>query len=92
MLESTLLSRILRPAELAAVFQPVLDVAGPGRRGHYYEGLIRQKAGESEAAVAALETAVEEGYSAQLLAADPQLAGLRAQAGFQRITGKAKAR
>jgi tetratricopeptide (TPR) repeat protein/DNA-binding winged helix-turn-helix (wHTH) protein len=59
---------------------------------HYYEGLIRQKAGESEAAVAALETAVEEGYSVQLLAADPQLAGLRAQAGFQRITGKAKAR
>jgi tetratricopeptide (TPR) repeat protein/DNA-binding winged helix-turn-helix (wHTH) protein len=59
---------------------------------HYYEGLIRQKAGESEAAVAALETAVEEGYSSQLLAADPQLAGLRAQAGFQRIAGKAKPR
>jgi EAL domain-containing protein (putative c-di-GMP-specific phosphodiesterase class I) len=47
MLESTLLSRILRPAELAAVFQPVLDVAGPGRRGHYYEGLIRGPRGTS---------------------------------------------
>jgi tetratricopeptide (TPR) repeat protein len=58
----------------------------------YYEGLIRQKAGDAEAAVAALETAVEEGYSAQLLAADPQLAGLRAHAGFQRISAKAKTR
>lgn len=47
MLDSTLLDRILRPSELQPVFQPVIDVAGPARQGHYYEGLIRGPRGTS---------------------------------------------
>jgi EAL domain-containing protein (putative c-di-GMP-specific phosphodiesterase class I) len=47
MRDTTLLSRILRPAELQAVFQPVIDVSGPVRQSHYYEGLIRGPRGTS---------------------------------------------
>jgi EAL domain-containing protein (putative c-di-GMP-specific phosphodiesterase class I) len=45
--DSTLLARILRTCELQAVFQPVIDVAGPARQGHYLEGLIRGPRGTS---------------------------------------------
>ena len=47
MLDSSLLGRILRTTELHAVFQPVVDVAGPMQTSHYYEGLIRGPRGTS---------------------------------------------
>ena len=51
MRDATLLGRILRAGELQAVFQPVFDVAGPARQGHYLEGLIRGPRGTSVEAV-----------------------------------------
>ncbi|MBT8065092.1 MAG: tetratricopeptide repeat protein [Gammaproteobacteria bacterium] len=52
---------------------------------HYIDGLMRVKAGQVDEALGALEKAAEQGYSIQMLAADPQLAALRAQPLFVKI-------
>lgn len=52
---------------------------------HYYDALVYLKAGDKSAALAALETALDKGYSRQMLAADPHLAGLRGDSRFSAI-------
>ncbi len=54
---------------------------------HYIDGLIHNRLGASTAAIAALETAVEEGYSTRLLAGDPNLSNLVEDSRFQRVLG-----
>ena len=49
---------------------------------HYIEGLILNNRGDTTAALSAFEVALKLGYSAQLLAADPNLAALRQDSRF----------
>ncbi len=44
---------------------------------YYYDGMVSLRAGDKDAAIAALEIAVEKGYSRLLLGAEPHLADLR---------------
>lgn len=53
---------------------------------HYIHGLIRTRMGEHEAAMAALETAVQMGYPLAMLAAEPQLKGLQGRPRFVALT------
>jgi len=52
---------------------------------HYYEGLILLRKNEASAALDRFEEALDEGYSAQMLAADPQLLALRGEPRFERF-------
>jgi tetratricopeptide (TPR) repeat protein/TolB-like protein/DNA-binding winged helix-turn-helix (wHTH) protein len=52
---------------------------------HYYNGLILNRTGNTTQAFAALQTAVELGYSTALLAGDPNLANLRGDSRFSDI-------
>jgi len=52
---------------------------------HYINALISNLTGNTGAAVDALELAVANGYSPQMLAADPNLTGLRSSARFARF-------
>ena len=54
---------------------------------HYYDGLVRYRSGDSDGAIAALGVAVDSGYPAALLAAEPHLESLRADNRFQQIIG-----
>lgn len=54
---------------------------------HYIEGLMLNRRGASTAAIAALQTAVEQGYSTRLLAGDPNLSNLVGDSRFERILG-----
>lgn len=49
---------------------------------HYIEGLMLNNDGTTNAALAALQRAINLGYPSQLLAADPNLANLRSQSKF----------
>ena len=59
---------------------------------HYIDGLMRVRSGQADEALDALETAAEQGYSRQMLAADPQLAALRAQPRFVAIIDSGRIR
>ena len=59
---------------------------------HYINGLILMRDTNTEAALYAFEIALEKGYSATLLAADPQLVGLRHIARFKRSIKRSKTR
>ena len=52
---------------------------------HYYDGLVRFRSGDTVGAIAALEHAVDNGYPAALLAAEPHLEPLRTNKRFQQI-------
>ena len=52
---------------------------------HYYHGLVRFRHGDTDGAIAALGTAVDAGYPAALLAAEPHLESLRLDERFQEI-------
>jgi len=49
---------------------------------HYYDALVCLRAGDPEASIAALNMAVETGYSKAMMAAEPHLAELRADPRF----------
>lgn len=53
---------------------------------HYINGLILTRLGDHEAAMAALETAVQMGYPLVMLAAEPQLESLQDQPRFLALT------
>jgi len=59
---------------------------------YYYDGLILQRNGDSNGAVRAFETAVAEGYSRKMLAADPQLLSLRSHPDFAKVIDAVEAR
>jgi TolB-like protein/Flp pilus assembly protein TadD len=52
---------------------------------YYYDALVWLRAGDKSAALDALETAVEKGYSRQLLSAEPHLDALRGENRFMSI-------
>ena len=54
---------------------------------YYIHGLMLNRRGDSDAALGALQTAIELGYSAKLLSVDPNLASLRDDARFEDVIG-----
>jgi hypothetical protein len=50
--------------------------------GYYYDALISHQIGDEEAALDSLKTALEKGYPAGLLVAEPHLGDIRANARF----------
>jgi len=52
---------------------------------HYYNGLMHNRVGNNSQAFAALQTAVELGYSTVMLAGDPNLTNLRGDSRFRDI-------
>lgn len=52
---------------------------------HYYDGMVFLRAGDKEAAIAALQIAADKGYSRKMLAAEPHLEALRKDARFSAI-------
>src|SRR5690606_31454227 len=52
---------------------------------HYYDALVRVRAGEIDAALDRLEKAVEMGYSLAIIGAEPHLAGLRDRERFVQL-------
>lgn len=59
---------------------------------HYYEGLIFLHKGEANAALDHFERALDEGYSTQMLAADPQLMALRGEPRFEQAVQRGNPR
>jgi tetratricopeptide (TPR) repeat protein/TolB-like protein/DNA-binding winged helix-turn-helix (wHTH) protein len=74
-----------RPQEARSLIDRALGAAPDDPYGHYYSGLIRLRAGDSEAALDDFRTALEQGYPVGLLAADPQLESLRSDPRLQRL-------
>jgi len=64
------------PAASAAI-RRALDLAPNNPFGHYYNGLIRFRQGDTADAIESLRKALEEGYPPRLLLAEPYLAALR---------------
>ncbi len=52
---------------------------------HYYDGIIHNRAGNSSQAFVALRTAVDHGFSRDVLAGDPNLANLKGDSRFSDI-------
>ena len=52
---------------------------------HYIDGLVQLRAGHSDAALTALELAAKNGYSRQMIGAEPHLASLRGNQRFKAI-------
>ncbi|HEY8519280.1 MAG TPA: tetratricopeptide repeat protein [Gammaproteobacteria bacterium] len=57
---------------------------------HYYDALVRVRAGEIDAALDRLEKAVEMGYSRAMIGAEPHLASLRERERFVRLVGESR--
>lgn len=55
---------------------------------HYIDGLILLRNGDSESALAALETAADKGYSLQMMAAEPHLASIQENPRFRAIVDR----
>jgi hypothetical protein len=52
---------------------------------HYIDGLVQLRDGHSDAALTALELAAKNGYSLQMMGAEPHLASLRGNRRFKAI-------
>jgi len=57
---------------------------------HYIQGLMLNRRGNPSAAMAALRTAIELGYSTKMLAGDPNLSNLHADSRFQDLLAQSK--
>ena len=74
-----------KPDEARARINKALELAPDDPYTHYIDALILVREGDNEAALSSLETAVEMGYSRQMLAAEPHLETLRLNPGFEEI-------
>lgn len=63
--------------EARSLIDRALSLAPDDPYAHYINGLILLRSGDAEAALAAFETAVQKGYSTEMLAAEPHIAALR---------------
>ena len=66
-----------KPDEARELMDKARSLAPDDPYTHYYDALVYLKAGDKDAALTALEIAVDKGYSGRLLAAEPHLAPLR---------------
>lgn len=62
-----------------------ISVAPTNPYGFYYDGLMRTQLGDHQAAVDALKRAIELGYPATMLAAEPYLEALRSDTKFKAL-------
>ncbi len=62
-----------------------LNLAPDDPYAYYYDAMVHLRTGDKEAAIAALATAAEKGYSRQMLAAEPHLMALRKDTQFSAI-------
>jgi tetratricopeptide (TPR) repeat protein/DNA-binding winged helix-turn-helix (wHTH) protein len=81
-----------KPAEARRLIDRARALAPSEPYVYYYDGLILQRNGDSNGAVRAFETAVAEGYSRKMLAADPQLLSLRSHPDFAKVIDAVEAR
>jgi len=68
--------------ESLATVEKGLEIDPGDPYGYYYDALIRYQTGDEEAALRSLATALEKGYPASLLIAEPYLGDLRANERF----------
>ena len=68
--------------EALATVEKGLEIDPSDPYGYYYDALIRYQTGDEEAALSSLEAALEKGYPAGLLMAEPYLGDLRANDRF----------
>lgn len=76
--------------EALALIQRALSVAPKNPYSHYYLALVLTMNGDHDAAVRALNQAVELGYPVMMLTAEPYLEPLRSQREFRRLIARAK--
>ena len=74
-----------KPDAARARINKALELAPEDPYTHYIDALILVREGDNEAALSSLETAVEMGYSRQMLAAEPHLETLRLNPRFAEI-------
>jgi len=86
MMDLSWIYAMLGEQELArAMIDRAMELAPDDPYTHYYDAMVRLRAGEKTAAIDALEIAVDKGYSLQMLAAEPHLAVLRNEPRFSRF-------
>jgi Flp pilus assembly protein TadD len=66
-----------RPGDARVLMDKARNLAPDDPYTYYYDALISLRAGDETAALSSLVTAVEKGYSRQMLRAEPHLAVLR---------------
>jgi tetratricopeptide (TPR) repeat protein len=74
-----------KPAEALSLINRAHDLGPEDPSVHYINGLILLKQGDLDGALAALNVAAEKGYSLEVMAAEPHLAGLRDHPEFNDI-------
>jgi len=65
-----------------------LNIAPDDPYTRYIDGLLKNARGEKEAAIDALQLALDMGYPAAMLATDPLLVGLHGDARFEGLVGE----
>ena len=86
MMDLSWIYAMLGEQELArSTIDKALELAPDDPYTHYYDAMVRLRAGDKTAALDALEVAVDKGYSLQMLAAEPHLAVLRDEPRFSHI-------
>ncbi|MDH3546236.1 MAG: tetratricopeptide repeat protein [Gammaproteobacteria bacterium] len=75
-----------KPDEARLLMNRVRELVPEDPYAHYYDALVFLRAGDREAALAALEVAADKGYSRHMLAAEPLLAPLRQDPKFVAMT------
>jgi tetratricopeptide (TPR) repeat protein/TolB-like protein/DNA-binding winged helix-turn-helix (wHTH) protein len=74
-----------RPREARILIDRALAAAPDDPYGHYYSGLIRLRAGDSEGALDDFQAALDRGYPVKLLIQDPQLESIRTKQRFRSL-------
>ncbi|MGK2925942.1 MAG: tetratricopeptide repeat protein [Lysobacterales bacterium] len=80
-----------QPAKARSLIGRALELAPDDPYAHYYAGLIRLRAGETDAALSAFEAALERGYPVNMLAHDPQLSAILDDRRFRGMVEREKA-
>ncbi len=75
-----------KPDEARRLMDKARSLAPEDPYTHYYDALVYLRAGDHDATLAALQIAVEKGYSRQLLLAEPHLVPIRNDPRFATIT------
>ena len=76
--------------EARQLIDRAIQLAPDDPYAHYYNGLILNRTGNTTQAFAALQTAVELGYSTAMLAGDPNIENLRGDSRFSDIANGTK--